>query len=135
MHTKIVVMELMYHRSRRTRQEMKCAMGGRKRSCHHWHSNHPTIADLIIAAWMRAFPSSSDMSTPTPTLHKFLVYAPDKTEAGTLEKRLSVRPKHVELAKEHHADGSIRMQLSPALSAANRTGVRCRWISTEPRIP
>ena len=33
-----------------------------------------------------------------PTFHNFLVYAPDKTEAGTFEKRLSVRSKHLENA-------------------------------------
>jgi hypothetical protein len=31
-----------------------------------------------------------------PTLHHFLVYAPDKTEEGTFEKRLTVRSKHLE---------------------------------------
>ncbi|KAK7059702.1 YCII domain-containing protein [Favolaschia claudopus] len=32
------------------------------------------------------------------TLHKFIVYAPDKTDEGAFERRLSVRPKHLENA-------------------------------------
>jgi hypothetical protein len=38
-------------------------------------------------------------STTTTTLHNFVVYAPDKTEAGTFEKRMGARPKHLENAK------------------------------------
>lgn len=34
----------------------------------------------------------------TTTLHKFVVYAPDRAEEGTFEKRLSVRAKHLENA-------------------------------------
>ncbi|KAF9047354.1 hypothetical protein BJ165DRAFT_1526675 [Panaeolus papilionaceus] len=50
------------------------------------------------------------MSTSTqPTLHKFFVYCPDKTEPGTLEKRLSVRSKHLETAKDRIANGFIRV--------------------------
>ncbi|KAI0060395.1 hypothetical protein BV25DRAFT_1807433 [Artomyces pyxidatus] len=36
----------------------------------------------------------STSSTP-PTKHTFIVYAPDKTDEGTLERRLSVRPSHL----------------------------------------
>ncbi|KAG9220939.1 hypothetical protein CCMSSC00406_0002461 [Pleurotus cornucopiae] len=42
-------------------------------------------------------------------LQRFFVYAPDKTEDGTFEKRLSVRPEHVEMAKKNIADGVIRV--------------------------
>ncbi|KAF9497321.1 hypothetical protein BDN71DRAFT_1467774 [Pleurotus eryngii] len=42
-------------------------------------------------------------------LQRFFVYAPDKTEDGTFEKRLSVRPEHVEMAKKNIADGIIRV--------------------------
>lgn len=44
-------------------------------------------------------------------LQRFFVYAPDKTEDGTFEKRLSVRPEHVEMAKKNIADGVIRKKL------------------------
>ncbi|KAJ7154749.1 hypothetical protein C8R46DRAFT_443053 [Mycena filopes] len=33
-----------------------------------------------------------------PTLHKFIVYAPDKTDEGAFERRLSVRARHLEKA-------------------------------------
>ncbi|KAF4567782.1 hypothetical protein EYR40_006790 [Pleurotus pulmonarius] len=42
-------------------------------------------------------------------LQRFFVYAPDKTEDGTFEKRLSVRPEHVEMAKKNIAEGVIRV--------------------------
>lgn len=52
------------------------------------------------------------MSNSAPTRHRFLVYAPDKTEEGTLDKRLSVRPKHLEGAKTNFANGLVRTQIS-----------------------
>ena len=42
------------------------------------------------------------MSTPAPchgTVYKFLVYAPDKTEEGTLARRMAVRDEHISNAK------------------------------------
>jgi hypothetical protein len=49
------------------------------------------------------------MSTSaSPTLHKFFVYAPDKTDPDAFARRLSVRSKHLEGAKKAIADGSIR---------------------------
>lgn len=48
------------------------------------------------------------MTTAAPTRQRFFVYAPDKTEAGTFEKRLSVRPAHLESAKQRVSDGIIR---------------------------
>ncbi|KAJ8518046.1 hypothetical protein ONZ45_g4849 [Pleurotus djamor] len=47
------------------------------------------------------------MSAQTP--QRFFVYAPDKTEEGTYERRLSVRPQHLEMAKENIAKGFIRV--------------------------
>lgn len=44
----------------------------------------------------------------TPVRHRFFVYAPDKTEPGTLERRLSVREKHLVGAKVNHESGLIR---------------------------
>ncbi|KAJ7258435.1 hypothetical protein B0H12DRAFT_1014890 [Mycena haematopus] len=43
------------------------------------------------------------------SLHKFLVYAPDKTDAGAAERRLSVRPKHLENAAPNISAGVIRV--------------------------
>ncbi|KXN90142.1 hypothetical protein AN958_04632 [Leucoagaricus sp. SymC.cos] len=40
---------------------------------------------------------------------RFLVYAPDKTEEGTLEKRLSVRSQHLESAKAKFTTGLVRV--------------------------
>ncbi|KAF8070346.1 hypothetical protein FPV67DRAFT_1668212 [Lyophyllum atratum] len=47
------------------------------------------------------------MSTITP--QRFMVYAPDKVEEGTFEKRLSVRPTHIEEVKEKISGGFIRV--------------------------
>lgn len=32
---------------------------------------------------------------PAPVLHQFVIYAPDKPEEGTFEKRLAVRSQHL----------------------------------------
>ncbi|KAK7045724.1 hypothetical protein VNI00_007557 [Paramarasmius palmivorus] len=39
----------------------------------------------------------------------FYVHAPDCKEEGTFQKRLSVRPQHLELIKANIANGSIRV--------------------------
>ncbi|THV06720.1 hypothetical protein K435DRAFT_960325 [Dendrothele bispora CBS 962.96] len=49
---------------------------------------------------------STSATDPRP---KFLVYAPDKTEEGTFERRLSVRPDHLAKAKESISGGFIRI--------------------------
>ncbi|KAH9485231.1 Protein YciI [Psilocybe cubensis] len=49
------------------------------------------------------------MSTSSSATHRFFVYAPDKTEPGTLERRLSVREKHLVGAKVSHESGFIRI--------------------------
>lgn len=50
----------------------------------------------------------SRMSTTSAApRHKFLVYAPDKTNEGTFEKRLSVRSKHLETANERNIAGIL----------------------------
>ncbi|KAF8638015.1 hypothetical protein AX16_010647 [Volvariella volvacea WC 439] len=48
-------------------------------------------------------------STTTPTKHLFFVYAPDKTEEGTFERRLAARPKHLELAAKNVASKFTRV--------------------------
>ncbi|PCH35759.1 hypothetical protein WOLCODRAFT_156458 [Wolfiporia cocos MD-104 SS10] len=45
----------------------------------------------------------------TQTLHKFIVYAPDATDPDAFQRRLSVRPKHVEKAADLHRDGIIKV--------------------------
>jgi hypothetical protein len=53
-------------------------------------------------------PRSLRMSTvAAPPRHKFFVYAPDKTDPDTFEKRLSVRSKHLETAHERNIAGIV----------------------------
>lgn len=47
------------------------------------------------------------MST-APTRQRFFVYAPDKTDEGTFQLRLSVREKHLVGVRAAVADGTIR---------------------------
>jgi len=49
------------------------------------------------------------MSTPATDLPKFVVYAPDKTDAGAFDRRLSVRAKHLENAAKAINSGVLRM--------------------------
>ncbi|KAI0315627.1 hypothetical protein OF83DRAFT_1061785 [Amylostereum chailletii] len=51
--------------------------------------------------------STSGSSSGIPVKHKFIVYAPDKTEPGTLERRLSIRPTHIDNVKQLNKDGLI----------------------------
>ena len=48
------------------------------------------------------------MSSTPRTLHKFVVYAPDKTDEGAFERRLAVRPKHLEGSSKMHEAGTLR---------------------------
>lgn len=45
------------------------------------------------------------MSNIAPQRHNFIVYAPDMTDEGALQRRLSVRAKHLERAKVEVANG------------------------------
>ncbi|KAJ6532738.1 hypothetical protein DFH09DRAFT_1182132, partial [Mycena vulgaris] len=49
------------------------------------------------------------MSSSAPGLPRFFVYAPDKTDTGAFERRLAVRPKHLEKAAKAISDGVIRV--------------------------
>ena len=49
----------------------------------------------------------SSQAQPAPKY--FFVYAPDKTEEGTFERRMSVRPTHLQVAHERTGQGLIRM--------------------------
>ncbi|KII85502.1 hypothetical protein PLICRDRAFT_44810 [Plicaturopsis crispa FD-325 SS-3] len=50
---------------------------------------------------------SSETPAPTPTLHKFIVFAPDKK--GAVQHRLDVRPAHVAKLKETIGSGFIKV--------------------------
>lgn len=52
------------------------------------------------------------MTSTAPPRHRFFVYAPDRTEEGTLDKRLSVRPKHLETAMANFNGGLVRTPIS-----------------------
>jgi uncharacterized protein YciI len=43
-----------------------------------------------------------------PALHTFFVYAPDKLEEGTFEKRLAVREQHLTVARQNISEKVIR---------------------------
>lgn len=47
------------------------------------------------------------MSTTAAPRHKFLVYAPDMTDAEAFARRLSVRAKHLEKAGELTQQGLV----------------------------
>ncbi|KAF9017530.1 hypothetical protein BDZ89DRAFT_1022153 [Hymenopellis radicata] len=49
------------------------------------------------------------MSSESAPRSLFFVYAPDKTDEGALERRLSVRSKHLEAAKAAFASGVVRV--------------------------
>jgi len=44
-----------------------------------------------------------------PALNYFIVHAPDYTEEGTFERRMSVREKHLERAKGYLESGEIKV--------------------------
>ncbi|TFK74568.1 hypothetical protein BDN72DRAFT_665030 [Pluteus cervinus] len=49
------------------------------------------------------------MTSDAPTKHHFFVFAPDKTEEGTFERRLSVRATHIKAAGHNVERGFIRV--------------------------
>jgi hypothetical protein len=50
----------------------------------------------------------SDRPSPARSRQLFFIWAPDKADEGTFERRLSVRNDHLESAKAHVSDGFIR---------------------------
>jgi len=52
------------------------------------------------------------MSSDSPKKYQFMVYAPDMSDEGAFQRRLSVREKHLEGAKQLHSAGSISASLS-----------------------
>ena len=53
---------------------------------------------------------STASATATSQRQLFFVWAPDKDEEGTFERRLSVRESHLVTAKERISNGLIRMR-------------------------
>ncbi|KAJ7033136.1 hypothetical protein C8F04DRAFT_630777 [Mycena alexandri] len=69
----------------------------------------------------------------TPNLHKFLVYAPDKTDEGAFERRLSVRAKHLENAAKVH---EAHMRLGGAmLTPESLTGADKKMVRLNSALP
>ncbi|KAI0740635.1 hypothetical protein C8Q76DRAFT_608567 [Earliella scabrosa] len=50
----------------------------------------------------------SGVPPPAPR-HKFVIYAPDMTDEGAFQRRLSVRPAHLDKAREHISGGTIKV--------------------------
>ncbi|KAJ7931227.1 hypothetical protein B0H13DRAFT_860860 [Mycena leptocephala] len=66
-----------------------------------------------------------------PTLHRFVVFAPDKTDEGAFERRLSVRPKHLEnAAKAINDPTAIRGGGGALLSPESLTGAERKMIGS-----
>ncbi|KAJ6572081.1 hypothetical protein B0H19DRAFT_935854 [Mycena capillaripes] len=63
------------------------------------------------------------------TLPRFFVYAPDKTDEGAVERRLSVRPKHLENAAKNINDGVIRVG-GALLTPESLTGAEKKMIGS-----
>jgi hypothetical protein len=58
------------------------------------------------------------MANTGPTLYKFIVYAPDKTDNDTFQKRLSVRGEHLE---------AVTPKVNAGIVSALDITVRKRW--------
>ncbi|KAF5322488.1 hypothetical protein D9619_001361 [Psilocybe cf. subviscida] len=53
--------------------------------------------------------SAASTADCAPKKHLFMVYAPDKTEEGTLARRLAVREQHLAASKPRHESGLTRV--------------------------
>jgi uncharacterized protein len=47
------------------------------------------------------------MSTTAPTQHLFVIWAPDYTDEDAINRRLAVRERHLEVAKEAMKTGYV----------------------------
>jgi len=56
------------------------------------------------------------MSTSAPTQHLFVIWAPDQSDEGALDRRLAVRERHLEVAKESMKAGYVTTVNGPLLS-------------------
>ena len=59
---------------------------------------------------------SMETTTKHQGLTKFVIWAPDYTDVGALERRLAVRPRHLENAHRLNTEGIIRKYRLAALT-------------------
>lgn len=78
-----------------------CSMQGMSRRC--GLNKHTPPRPARTRLWVTRLMSTS----ATPLSHKFIVYAPDMTDEGALQRRLSVRSEHLVKAREQIARGTI----------------------------
>jgi len=74
-------------------------------------STHPPFTPSSFVQRCHAMSTTSG-----PKLHQFLVFAPDKTDEGAFQRRLSVRDSHLGKAKKMTEAGKIKLggaMLSP----------------------
>ncbi|KAI0919314.1 hypothetical protein AcV5_002267 [Taiwanofungus camphoratus] len=74
---------------------------------------HPSHR-LVLNTTLRSHTMSP--AAQGPALHKFIVFAPDVSDADGFQRRLAVRPKHLANAAELHKSGVIKVggaMLSP----------------------
>lgn len=65
--------------------------------------------DMALRALLnRPLPRYMSTTASARQRQLFFIWAPDKTEEGTFERRLSVRGNHLESAKENISGGFIR---------------------------
>jgi hypothetical protein len=71
-----------------------------------------TMASWFVTSLTRTLfrTMSTNPVTATSQRQLFFVWAPDKDEEGTFERRLSVRESHLGTAKERISNGLIRMR-------------------------
>ena len=63
------------------------------------------------------------MASAAPLLHKFLVYAPDNTDADTLQKRLLVRGEHLATATPRINSGILSASIVPTCTSTADTRI------------
>lgn len=65
------------------------------------------LSSITLSKQLRSFTYTRAMSRATRRLHQFMVYAPDYTDEGALQRRLDVRERHMTAAKGLHGLGSL----------------------------
>ncbi|KAI0753470.1 hypothetical protein C8Q80DRAFT_1152361 [Daedaleopsis nitida] len=56
-----------------------------------------------------SLPRMMSAAASSPARHKFIVYAPDMTDDGAFQRRLNVRSSHLDKARGHVAEGTIKL--------------------------
>lgn len=105
----------------------------------------PSLAPGILIKALPIYPSANQSARLLPSSlrlalrtmstsnvkHLFLVYAPDKTDEGALERRLSVRPEHLKNAKALHDSAILSCVSRPVPSYVARCPCS---LASSPRI-